>query len=59
MSKAKLSFSEQCEFAFYASDMLKSLAQIASQNKMDVLARLIELAQSEAERGAAPRKKAA
>ena len=59
MNKAKLSISEQREYAFYASDMLKSLAQIASQNKMDVLARLIELAQNEAERGAARRKNAA
>ena len=55
----KTNLSEQREYAFYIGDMLKSLAQIASQNKMDVLARLIELAQSEAERGTARHKKAA
>ena len=59
MNKTNLLRSEQREYAFYISDMLKSLAQIASQNEMDVLARLIGLAQSEAERGATRHKKAA
>jgi hypothetical protein len=59
MNKTRLLLSEQREYAFYASDMLKSLARIATQNKMDVLARLIELAQNEAERGTSQPKKAA